>query len=133
MLKRSLRGTYVAVEGFHLDAYVTEQVFRYNNRATKDNPLDDRDRFVLAVSQISGKRLTYAGGFTDRQGGTGGTGAVLNCPPGQSASNGEAEALDRFPFFSASRRRFSSVLDTLRMLCIARVNRANSVLSGSFL
>ena len=31
-----------------------------HNRATKDNPLDDRDRFMLAVSQISGKRLTYA-------------------------------------------------------------------------
>lgn len=60
LLKRSLRGTYVAVEPFHLDAYVTEQVFRYNNRATKDNPLNDADRFVLAVSQIAGKRLTYA-------------------------------------------------------------------------
>jgi transposase-like protein len=60
LLKRSLRGTYVAVEPFHLDAYVTEQVFRYNNRATKDNPLNDSDRFVLAVSQIAGKRLTYA-------------------------------------------------------------------------
>ncbi len=31
-----------------------------NNRATKDNPLTDADRFMLAVSQISGKRLTYA-------------------------------------------------------------------------
>jgi transposase-like protein len=60
LLKRGLRGTYVAVEPFHLDAYVTEQVFRYNNRATKDNPLNDADRFALAVSQISGKRLTYA-------------------------------------------------------------------------
>ena len=60
LLKRSLSGTYVAVEPFHLDAYVTEQVFRYNNRATKDNPLTDADRFTLAVSQISGKRLTYA-------------------------------------------------------------------------
>ena len=60
LLKRSLRGTYVAVEPFHLDRYVTEQVFRYNNRATKDNPLNDADRFVLAMSQISGKRLTYA-------------------------------------------------------------------------
>jgi hypothetical protein len=60
LLKRSLRGTYVAVEPFHLDAYVTEQVFRYNNRATKDNPLKDADRFALAVSQIVGKRLTYA-------------------------------------------------------------------------
>lgn len=60
LLKRSLKGTYVAVEPFHLDRYVDEQVFRYNNRATKDNPLNDADRFVLAVSQISGKRLTYA-------------------------------------------------------------------------
>jgi transposase-like protein len=60
LLKRSLNGTYVAVEPFHLDRYVTEQVFRYNNRATKDNPLTDADRFTLAVSQIEGKRLTYA-------------------------------------------------------------------------
>ena len=60
LLKRGLRGTYVAVEPFHLDAYVAEQVFRFNNRATKDNPLNDADRFALAVSQIAGKRLTYA-------------------------------------------------------------------------
>lgn len=60
LLKRQLRGTYVAVEPFHLDRYVTEQVFRFNNRATRENPLDDADRFMLAVSQISGKRLTYA-------------------------------------------------------------------------
>jgi transposase-like protein len=60
LLKRGLKGTYVAVEPFHLDAYVAEQVFRFNNRATKDNPLTDADRFALAVSQIGGKRLTYA-------------------------------------------------------------------------
>ena len=60
LLKRGLRGTYVAVEPFHLDRYVTEQVFRFNNRATRTNPLDDTDRFMLAVSQIAGKRLTYA-------------------------------------------------------------------------
>lgn len=60
LLKRTLRGTYVAVEPFHLDAYADEQCFRFNNRATKDNPLDDADRFMLAVSQIAGKRLTYA-------------------------------------------------------------------------
>jgi transposase-like protein len=60
LLKRGLKGTYVAVEPFHLDRYVTEQIFRYNNRATKDNPLNDSDRFQLALSQISGKRLTYA-------------------------------------------------------------------------
>ena len=60
LLKRSLRGTYVAVEPFHLDRYLAEQVFRYNNRTTKDNPLTDADRFALAVSQIQGKRLTFA-------------------------------------------------------------------------
>jgi transposase-like protein len=60
LLKRGLRGTYVAVEPFHLSRYVDEQVFRYNNRATKDNPLNDSDRFVLALSQVAGKRLTYA-------------------------------------------------------------------------
>jgi hypothetical protein len=35
---------------------VDEQVFRYNNRRNKD----DYDRFALALSQIVGKRLTYA-------------------------------------------------------------------------
>jgi transposase-like protein len=60
LLKRGLKGTYVNVEPFHLGAYLDEQVFRYNNRATKDNPLNDADRFMLAVSQIVGKRLTYA-------------------------------------------------------------------------
>jgi transposase-like protein len=59
-LKRTLGGTYVAVEPFHLEAYVDEQMFRFNNRATKDNPLTDQDRFMLALSQVSGRRLTYA-------------------------------------------------------------------------
>ena len=60
LLKRSLSGTYVAVEPFHLFRYVDEQVFRYNNRATKDNPLNDSDRFLAAMHQVAGKRLTYA-------------------------------------------------------------------------
>jgi len=60
LLKRTLRGTYVAVEPFHLDRYLDEQMFRYNNRATRDNPLNDADRFVLAMSHVLGKRLTYA-------------------------------------------------------------------------
>ena len=59
LLKRGLNGTYIAVEPFHLDRYVTEQIFRYNNRATKSNPLTDEDRFALAMSQIVGRRLTY--------------------------------------------------------------------------
>jgi hypothetical protein len=56
LLKRGLRGTYVAVEPFHLERYVDEQVFRFNNRKNKN----DADRFALAMSQVSGKRLTYA-------------------------------------------------------------------------
>jgi transposase-like protein len=56
LLKRSLTGTYVAVEPFHLERYVDEQAFRFNNRKNKN----DADRFKLAVSQIAGKRLTYA-------------------------------------------------------------------------
>jgi transposase-like protein len=59
LLKRSLRGTYISVEPFHLDRYVAEQIFRFNNRATKDNPLNDADRFLLALSQVANKRLTF--------------------------------------------------------------------------
>jgi transposase-like protein len=56
LLKRGLTGTYISVEPFHLQAYVAEQVFRYNNR--KD--MNDGARFVKVLSQIVGKRLTYA-------------------------------------------------------------------------
>lgn len=69
LLKRTLKGTYVAVEPFHLDRYVREQCFRFNNRATKDNPLNDTDRFMLALSQVAGKRLTYAA-LTGKEGET---------------------------------------------------------------
>ncbi|MGH9511542.1 MAG: IS1595 family transposase [Terriglobales bacterium] len=60
LLKRGLNGTYVAVEPFHLFRYVDEQLFRYNNRATRDDPLTDADRFHLAMTQVVGKRLTFA-------------------------------------------------------------------------
>jgi transposase-like protein len=56
LMKRNLRGTYVAVEPFHLDRYIDEQVFRFNNRQNKS----DADRFKKLLSQIVGKRLTYA-------------------------------------------------------------------------
>jgi transposase-like protein len=55
LLKRGLKGTYISVEPFHLDAYVVEQVFRYNNR--KD--ADDFARFATCMMGIQGKRLTY--------------------------------------------------------------------------
>jgi transposase-like protein len=60
LLKRSLHGSYVAVEPFHLFRYVDEQVFRYNNRGTRREKVSDSDRFELALSQIAGKRLTFA-------------------------------------------------------------------------
>ncbi len=56
LLKRGISGTYVSVEPFHLFRYLDEQMFRFNNR--KD--LDDAGRFNLAVTQIVGKRLTFA-------------------------------------------------------------------------
>ena len=59
LLKRGTNGTYVSVEPFHLFRYLDEQSYRYNNRATKENPLNDSDRFILACSQIVGKRLTW--------------------------------------------------------------------------
>jgi len=58
-LKRGLTGAYIAVEPYNLSRYVDQRVFLYNNRATKDNPLNDADRFRLAASQIEGKRLAY--------------------------------------------------------------------------
>jgi transposase-like protein len=55
LLKRSLHGTYVSVEPFHLFQYVDEQAFRYNNRN-----MSDIDRFVFGMRNIVGRRLTYA-------------------------------------------------------------------------
>jgi transposase-like protein len=61
LLKRGLGGTYIAVEPFHLFRYVDEQAFRYNHRKDADgNKLSDSQRFELALSQIAGKRLTFA-------------------------------------------------------------------------
>jgi transposase-like protein len=55
LFKRGLGGTYVSVEPFHLFRYVDEQVFRYNHR--KD--ANDGERFIAAMNQIVGRRLTY--------------------------------------------------------------------------
>ncbi|MGA2373232.1 MAG: IS1595 family transposase [Candidatus Korobacteraceae bacterium] len=60
LLKRSLSGTYVSVEPFHLFRYIDEQAWRFNNRSTRDKKVTDADRFALALSQVAGKRLTFA-------------------------------------------------------------------------
>jgi transposase-like protein len=56
LTKRNLAGTYVAVEPFHLDRYLDEQMFRFNNRQNKN----DAQRFTKVLSQVAGRRLTYA-------------------------------------------------------------------------
>jgi transposase-like protein len=54
LLKRSIKGTYVSVEPFHLFRYLDEQTFRFNTRKGTD-----ADRFVKAAAALTGKRLTY--------------------------------------------------------------------------
>jgi len=62
LLKRTIGGTYVAVEPFHLDRYVDEQVFRFNNRGgkKKESKITDAQRFEMVLSRVTGNRLTYA-------------------------------------------------------------------------
>lgn len=71
LLKRSISGTYVSVEPFHLFRYLDEQAYRFNNRKYENGEkLNDSDRFDLAVRQIVGKRLTWAevtGKVADRE------------------------------------------------------------------
>jgi transposase-like protein len=54
LLKRSIKGTYVSVEPFHLFRYLDEQTFRFNTRKGTD-----ADRFVKAAAALTGRRLTY--------------------------------------------------------------------------
>lgn len=54
LLKRSLGGTYISVEPFHLFRYLDEQVFRFNSRH-----LSDGERFLALARGIVGKRLTW--------------------------------------------------------------------------
>src|SRR5687768_10622346 len=44
LLHRTLRGTYVSVEPYHLSAYLDEQAFRFNQRKTNDG-----ERFLRAM------------------------------------------------------------------------------------
>jgi len=56
VFKRTIRGTYIAPRPSHLQAYLEEQVFRFNERENGDGA-----RFVKAIGGTEGKRLTYAG------------------------------------------------------------------------
>jgi len=48
-------GVAIAVEAFHLDRYLDEQMFRFNNRIGHS----DGTRFTKTLSQVAGKRLTW--------------------------------------------------------------------------
>jgi transposase-like protein len=54
LLKRCIKGTHVAVEPFHLSAYVNSEAFRFNQRGYTDG-----ERFVQVMKSVEGKRLTY--------------------------------------------------------------------------
>ena len=54
LLKRSISGTYVGVEPYHLHRYLDEQAYRFNNRK-----LTDAQRFEQAMHSMSGKRVTW--------------------------------------------------------------------------
>ncbi|HTW64633.1 MAG TPA: IS1595 family transposase [Bryobacteraceae bacterium] len=69
LLKRSISGTYVSVEPFHLHRYLDEQAYRFNNRK-----LTDSQRFEQAMNNINGKRVTW----DDLTGNDGGRATWLN-------------------------------------------------------
>jgi hypothetical protein len=54
LFKRALKGTYVSVEPAHLQAYVIEQAYRFNERKDVDG-----GRFRKVLANVVGKRLTY--------------------------------------------------------------------------
>jgi transposase-like protein len=54
LLKRTIKGTYVSVEPFHLFRYLDEQSFRFNEREDTDY-----GRFRNVLSSVFAKRLTY--------------------------------------------------------------------------
>jgi hypothetical protein len=62
LLKRGVKGTYVSIGPFHLFRCIDEQIFRYNNRKDESSEIrPDGERFDIALSQIAGKRPTFAG------------------------------------------------------------------------
>jgi len=54
LLKRTIKGTYVSVQPFHLFRYIDEQTFRFNKRKGTD-----ATRFFETMLNTSGKRLTF--------------------------------------------------------------------------
>jgi transposase-like protein len=55
LLKRTIKGTYINIEPFHLTRYLDEQAFRFNERENTDG-----GRFITAVKGLLGKSLSFA-------------------------------------------------------------------------
>jgi transposase-like protein len=62
VLKRTIGGTYIHVHPRHLDRYLAEQVYRFDERQNDDGP-----RFAKAVKRADGRRLTWKV-LTDKSG-----------------------------------------------------------------
>jgi transposase-like protein len=54
LLKRMLRGTYVAVSPWHLFRYLDEEAYRFNWRKQNDG-----ERFAEVMGRVVGKRIQY--------------------------------------------------------------------------
>ena len=54
LLRRSIKGTYVSVEPFHLFRYLDEQSFRFNERHDTD-----AQRFAKVLDSVGRKRLMW--------------------------------------------------------------------------
>jgi hypothetical protein len=57
LLKRGVFGSFHSVSEAHLQRYVDEFTFRWNNRVALG--VDDAERAGRTVTALSGKRLTY--------------------------------------------------------------------------
>ena len=55
LLKRTIGGTYVSVEPFHLHRYLDEQAYRFNHRKQTD-----AKRFAGVLDAVTDRRVTYA-------------------------------------------------------------------------
>jgi transposase-like protein len=55
LLKRTIRGTYVSVDPFHLFRYLDEQAFRFNERGGTD-----LTRFLALLKDTIGKRIQFS-------------------------------------------------------------------------
>jgi hypothetical protein len=57
LIKRGVYGTFHSISEQHLQRYVEEFAFRWNNRVSVG--VDDAERSGRAIAGAAGKRLTY--------------------------------------------------------------------------